>query len=209
VPGAELAVAGITEAGHDVALLVELPIQGRAVDLHVRMRLGDGPHTLRRGDQVDELDPHRTPSLQDLDRRGGGAAGREHRVEDEAEVDVRRRGKLVVVLDRAEGALVAEEAEVPDLRGRHQLEHRVDHAEAGTQDRDEPDPLPELVAVHRLERRRHLPGAHLRVGEGLVAQEPRQLAHDLPEFLRLRVLVAEDGELVQDGRVGGDVEGRR
>ena len=30
---------------------------------------------------------------------------------------------------------------MPDLGGRHQLEHRVDHAQAGAQDRDQPDPV--------------------------------------------------------------------
>ena len=80
------------------------------------------------------------------------AAGRQHRVEDEAQVDRRRVGQLVVVLDRAQRALVAEQAEVPDLGRRHQLEHRVDHAQAGAQDGHEADALAELARVHRLHR---------------------------------------------------------
>ena len=143
---------------------------------------------LRGGDQVDELDPDgldRAPALEDLDGRRRRAAGREHRIEDEAQVDGRRVGQLVVVLDRPKRAFIAEQAEVPDLGGGHQLEHRVDHAEAGAQDRDQADALAELVAVHRLEgrpdRQRPDPG----IGEGLVAEQPGQLPDDLAELLRL------------------------
>ena len=127
-------------------------------------------------------------------------AGREHRVEDQAQVDGRRVGQLVVVLDRPQRPLVAEQAQVPDLGGRHQLEHRVDHPEAGPQDRDEPDPLAELVGGHRLDRRPDLERSDADVGQRLVAEQPRQLADDLAELLRLGRLVAQDRELVQDGR---------
>ena len=48
--------------------------------------------------------------LEDVDRGRRRAAGREHRVEDQAQVDRRRVGQLVVVLDRPERPLVAEQA---------------------------------------------------------------------------------------------------
>ena len=57
----------------------------------------------------------RAPRLEDVDRRGGRSAGREHRIEHEAQVDGGRVGQLVVVLDRSQRPLVAEQAEVPDL----------------------------------------------------------------------------------------------
>src|SRR4029079_9024340 len=65
----ELAVAGVTEPGHDVALLVQLAIQRRRVNLHVGMGRGDRLDALGRRDEVDELDPDgrdRAPLLQDL-----------------------------------------------------------------------------------------------------------------------------------------------
>ena len=56
----ELAVAGVAEAGHDVALLVELPVQRSAVDVNVRVRFADHlAYALGRGDQVEQLDAHR------------------------------------------------------------------------------------------------------------------------------------------------------
>ena len=57
VAGPELAVAGVAEARDDVALLVEAPIERRAVDLDVRVGGLDRGDALRGGDEVDELDP--------------------------------------------------------------------------------------------------------------------------------------------------------
>ena len=86
----------------DVALLVQL-----AVSAAQWISTSGGPrhrrHALRRRDQVDELDPDRldrAPALQDLDGSRRRAAGREHRIEDQAQVDRRRVRQLVVVLDR-------------------------------------------------------------------------------------------------------------
>ena len=62
----ELAVAGVAEARHDVALLVELAVERRAVDLDVRMGRGHRRDALRRGDQVDQLDPDRLTAPQRL-----------------------------------------------------------------------------------------------------------------------------------------------
>ena len=109
----ELTVPGVTEAGHDVALLVETAIEGGAVDVHIRMRLLDGRDALGGGDQVDELDPDRldgAPLLQHLDGGGRRSARGEHRIQDQAQIDRRRVGELVVVLDRPKRALVAEQA---------------------------------------------------------------------------------------------------
>src|SRR5688572_440551 len=83
----ELAVAGVAQAGHDVALLVELPVERGAVDVDVGMRVGDGLDALRRGDEVDEADPLRAPALEHLDRGRRGTARGKHRVEDQADVD--------------------------------------------------------------------------------------------------------------------------
>ena len=195
--------------GHDVALVVELAVERRAVDRDIRVGSADRLDAFRRGDQVDQLDPDRldgAPFLEHLDGGRGRAAGRQHRVEDQAQVDGRRVGQLVVVLDRAERPFVAEQPEMPHLGGRHELQHRVDHAEPCAQDRHEPDPLAELTGLGVLERGRHGDRRDAHVLQGLVAEQPRQLAHDLPELLRLRLLVAQDRELVEDGRMPRHVE---
>ncbi len=74
----------------------------------------------------------------------------------QAEVHGRLVGQLVVVLDRPQRPLVAEEAQVPDLRGRHQLEHRVDHAETRPQDGNVADAVRQPSALDLLQRCRHL-----------------------------------------------------
>ena len=57
----------------------------------------------------------RAPVLEDFDGGRGGAAGGQHRIQDQAQVDGGRVGQLVVVLDRPQRALVAEQAQVPHL----------------------------------------------------------------------------------------------
>ena len=71
-----------------------------------------------------------------------------------------------------------------------------------------PTRSPSSLRGHRLHRGQDLERLHAHVGQRLVAEQPRQLAHDLAELLRLRVHVAQDRELVQDRRVLRDVEGR-
>src|SRR5262245_64479892 len=85
--GPELAVAGDAEAGHEVADLVEVPVERRDVDRHVRVRRAQPDDARRRGDDADELDAVGAPAVQDVDRRDGRAAGREHRVEHQTDVD--------------------------------------------------------------------------------------------------------------------------
>jgi hypothetical protein len=103
-------------------------------------------------------------------------------------------------------SFVAEQPEVPHLGRRQQFEHRVDHAESGAEDWNEPDPLTQLVRVGLLERGLHPDRRHAGVLERLVAEQPRQLAHHLTELLRLGVHVAQDRQLVLDGRMLRHVE---
>jgi hypothetical protein len=61
---------------------------------------------------------------------------------------------------------------VPDLRRRHQLEHRVDHPQAGSQDRDEADALAELGGLHLLDRRPDRERSDAGIGQRLVPEQP-------------------------------------
>ena len=178
------------------------------MDRHVRMGPSHGVDPLGRGDQVHELDSNGAPALEYLDRRGRRTTGRQHRVEDQANVDRRRVGQPVVVLHGPQGALVPEQAEVPDLGGRHQLEHCVDHAQPRPQDRYEPDAVGQLGCLRLLDRRAHRQGPDPSVRQCLVAQEPGQLANHLAELLWLGMDVTEHGQLVEDRRVLGNVQGR-
>ena len=63
------------------------------------------------------------------------SAGREHRVEHEALAVAQVIGKALGVRRRLEGDFVAGHAEEADLGARQQLDHSLEHAEAGSQDR--------------------------------------------------------------------------
>ncbi len=47
---------GITDARHDVAVLIECAVDGGGEDLHIGMRFVQGGDALRAGEQADELD---------------------------------------------------------------------------------------------------------------------------------------------------------
>src|SRR5439155_21132714 len=53
--GAELPVAGVAEAGDDVALLVEALVERADVDRDVRVRAGEGSYPVGRGGDPDIL----------------------------------------------------------------------------------------------------------------------------------------------------------
>ncbi len=57
-----------------------------------------------------------------------------------------------------------------------------------------------------LERRPHRHGRQAGIGQRLVAEQPRQLAHQLAELLGFGALIAQQRELVADRRVRRDVE---
>ena len=87
---------------------------------------------------------------------------------------------------------------MPDLRGGHQLEHGVHHAETGSQDRHQADSNAELVRIGPLHRRADFEGTDLDVGQGFVAQQPGELSNDFTELLGFGPFVSQDRELVQD-----------
>src|SRR5919106_5747260 len=66
--GSEEAVAGVAQARHDIAVLIEGGVDGRRVDGHVGMVPVEGGQSLGTRQQADELDRPRMPVLQPVDR---------------------------------------------------------------------------------------------------------------------------------------------
>ena len=81
--GAEYLVAGISETGQDIADLVEPFVNRRHIDIDIRMEVGDPFQSFRRGHQKDAFNRAASPLFQGFDGRQQGAAGGQHRVEDE------------------------------------------------------------------------------------------------------------------------------
>src|SRR5207249_4866974 len=73
---AELTIAGVAEARHDVTQLVEMTVQGGEVNIDIRMRLVQDADTLWRRDDGEVPDAADAPSLEQGDRRCRRAAGR-------------------------------------------------------------------------------------------------------------------------------------
>ena len=122
---------GVAQAGQDVALLVELAVDGGGVDRDLRVLGVQGLDAFGGGDEADELHVSCTPAfLRKDDRRRAAAAGREHRVDQQhfGVGDVGR--KLLVVADRLERLLVAVDAQVTEAGVGEQAEDAVGHAQA-------------------------------------------------------------------------------
>ena len=194
---AEDTVAGIAQAGDDVAMLVELFIHGGNVNFHVGVVGADALDALGGGEDVHELDVLHAVFLHEGDGGGGGAAGGQHGVEDDDIPLGDVGGHLAVILHRLQGLGVPEEADVTDLGGGDQGEDTLDHTQARPQDGDDGQLLAgQLIGhglchgglnLHRLERQ--VPG-------GVVAHEGGNLAHDLAEVLHAGGLIPQDGQLM-------------
>src|SRR5439155_9773497 len=118
-------VSRVAQAGDDVPLLVQLPVDRRDDDPYIGMLADDVLDPFGRRDQRNQQDVRRTRALDRADRGRGRVPGREHRVEQDhvARGDVVR--ELDVVLDRLERLLVAVEADETDARSADEREHAV------------------------------------------------------------------------------------
>ena len=204
----ELPVAGVAEAGDDVADLVEPLVEGGEVERHVRVGLLQGVAAFRRGDDADELHLRDADRLEDIDRGNRAAAGRQHRIEDEGQVDIGLRRELVVVSDRLECGVVAVKPEVPDGGFRKCLEHGVGHAEPGAEDRDEADLLGDLPADGLVERRVHGDGPELDIASRFEEEYAGDGGDQVAELGRPGRGRTKSRQLVLDQRMGRDLDRR-
>src|SRR5688500_9870536 len=78
---AEEAVARVAEAGSDVPVLVQLPVERRGENLHVRVLVQHLADPFGRRHQTHEADPMGVSRLERANGSGGRATGSEHRVE--------------------------------------------------------------------------------------------------------------------------------
>src|SRR5690349_21664672 len=117
-----------------------------------------------------------------IDRGDRRVAGRQHRIDDDAVAVAHLARDLEVVLDGEQRLGVAVQADVPDARRRQDLEHAVEDAVAGAEDRDQHDLL--AVEHRRLDRRdRRLDLGHRRrqVAAHLVREQHADLAQEVAE----------------------------
>lgn len=91
---AEDTVAGVAQAGDDVAVVVQLLVQGADIDVHIGVGLMQGLQALGRGHQADELNVLGTALFDLADGVTGAAAGGQHRVQNKDSRSLMSLGSL-------------------------------------------------------------------------------------------------------------------
>ena len=118
-------------------MVVEFFIDCADKNLDIRMFFLHKSEPLRGSDQAHEFYVLHAHIFQLLNARSGRAAGREHRVNDQAVALGDIGGHFAVIADGLQGIGVAVHAEVPDLCGGDEFQHTVDHAKPGAEDGDD------------------------------------------------------------------------
>ena len=194
---AENPVAGVAEAGADVGILIELPVEMADVDLDVGMGLVQLLQALGGGDNAHELDLLPAVLLDHLDGVAGRSARSQHGVNDHDGPLFNRGRQLAVVFVGLVGLRVAVEADVADLGRGHQGKDAVDHAETCAEDGHDGHLLAGDDGAHGVFNG----GLH---GDFLCGQVPKSFiplehgnfGNQGPELVRARGLVPQAGNLV-------------
>ena len=152
--------------------------------------------------------------LHDGDRLGGGAARREHGVDDE-DPAARQGRQLGVVVARDCGHVVPLEADIADADVGEDVHEGLHHRDAGSQDGDHDD---RLVRQHPAGRRLKRRLDHLLLGREVARrvdrEHQRQLVGEGPEGGGLRRLVAQVRDdvgrkgVVEDAEHGSQMRSR-
>ena len=134
---AENPVAGISQAGNDVTVVIQAVIQRGAVDIHVGMRFLKCVQAFRGGNGAHKFDVFWASLFNHRDGVDGGTAGSAHGIYDDdvAFLDIMRQ--LAVILNGLQGFGIAVKADVTDSGGGDQCCHAVNHAKAGAEDRND------------------------------------------------------------------------
>ena len=189
-------------------MLVEVAVDARGVDVHVGMLLVHQRDALGRRHQHQRAHVGAALALQHVHGGDHGAAGGEHRVDDQRHALVELADKLLEVGHRLQGLLVTRDADHADLGARHHVEHAVEHAQPGAQDGHHGD----LLALDLLDLDRTGPAPDLdrlerEVLARLVSQQAGDLGSELAELLGADVAFAHQADLVAHERMADFMDG--
>ena len=167
---AEGEVAGVTETGDDVGILIEMIIDRGEVDIHVGMGHPDSLDALGGADQAHQTDVGAAALLEHAQGVAGAAAGREHRVGDDDETILDVLGEFAVIDHGLVGFFVTVQADMADLGDGHQLMQALYHTHTGAQDRDDRELASrDDPAFHRTDRSLDINFLTVRVGGDFVS----------------------------------------
>ena len=188
-------------------MIVELFVHRTDKDCEVRMIAGQFLHAGRRGADAEQCNVPDAPAFQARHRRTRAPAGRQHRVQDESNLDRRQRVEFAVVLHRRQRLLISEHAQMIDFGGRQQIQNPVHHPQPGAEDGHQPDRRGHAHASRCCQRGLHLHGFGRQIlgrrAEQQPAQRPEVVADRGPaglgvanlrqEILRQRMIDDSDG----------------
>ena len=171
------------------------------------MLLRQPRRALRGGDQANECDLLRASLLEVGDRSAGGAAGSQHRVDQQVAEALRVGRELPVVANGLQRLLVSVEAQVADPGPGNEPQHPFDHAQPRPQyGHDHQKVLTDATGPHLLQRR--LEGDFLthQAACGVKGHQECDLRDKLPYPLVAGMAIAHEGQLVFDQRMLNDGE---
>src|SRR3954470_8198688 len=197
-------VAGVAQAGADVAGGVQLAVDHRRGDRDVRMGGAQRLHALGGGDQADEVQPLRARALEPGDRLRPAAAGGQHRIHHEHLGVFHAGGDVLVVAHWPQRLLVAVHAEVAHARLRHEPQEPVHQAEPGPQDRHDEHLVSQPQAGGLLQRRLQADLRRAQAAHRFVAEDQRGVRHRLAEHAVRRLPVAQDRQQAPEQHVVDD-----
>src|SRR5437764_7814651 len=103
----EQPISRVAQSRHDVALLVERPVERRAIHHDVRMSVGEPSHSFRRGDEAEKANTRRAGALQGGHGGNSAAARREHWIEKKKVSLGGVTGDLEVIIHRLERVVIS------------------------------------------------------------------------------------------------------
>src|ERR1700730_3443301 len=200
---AEKAIAGVAETRKDVSVVVEMPVDRAGERAQPRMGVVQRLRPFRSGDDANETQvfDDGAAGQQQVDRCDCGTARREHRIEYERAAAVQIVRQVHVVRHRAQRVGIAKDADVRDLRLRHQRMAARHESQARAQDRDEQRHAPERSSWRPVERRRDLGRGRFEIGGRGKREQRRKFRAELAEFFIGRRGIAQPPELVVHERM--------
>jgi hypothetical protein len=142
----------VAEAGKDVPVPIQLPVQHGRENPHIRVGSSDLADALRGGEERDKADLLRPFLLEEGEGRTPAPARGQHGIEEKNETSLKRPGKLGVVIDRLEGLLVPVDPDMTHARFGEKIQKTLHESESGPEHRDDHDVIGEPIAGGVLQR---------------------------------------------------------
>ena len=163
------------------------------------MRIIDGFHAFRSGNQYQCFDIAATFSFQQVDGRNHRAAGRQHRVDNQGRTLGHAVNEFLKVRNRFQRFFIALQADNADFSGRNQVEYAVEHTQTGTQNRDNGQGFAfDTVAFDRATPTVDDVFFGFKVAAGFVCHQACQLGSERAEFVGAAFCLAHQSQFVAD-----------